>query len=106
MSRRFYSSSISYFINPNDLDQARINFEMERQFGSPNDPSKPPPQKPGDKKYLLAPAIVGMVIGGILGAVTATLVGLFIFNILIGMVVGGLAGVLAGSIVRKKMSKK
>ena len=106
MSERFCGSSISYFINPNDLDQARVNFEMERQFGSSNDPSKPPPQKPGDRKYLLAPAILGMVIGGVLGAVTATLVGLFIFDILIGMVVGGFAGILAGSIVRKQMSKK
>jgi len=70
-----------------------------------DDPEKPPPKERGDK-YLFIGTFIGLVVGGLLGAVLSLYVGWVILNIFTGLLVGGFAGLWIGSMVKKRSLSK
>ena len=71
---------------------------------SQHDPEKPPKWTPGDS-YIVLGAIVGLIAGGVLGAIGGNhyfgLAGAFI-GFIVGIITGGFIGASVGSLIRKK----
>jgi uncharacterized membrane protein len=71
---------------------------------SQHDPEKPPKWTPGDS-YIVLGAIVGLIAGGVMGAIGGNhyfgLAGAFI-GFIVGIITGGFIGASVGSLIRKK----
>lgn len=91
-------NSISYFYNPQELDDLWVRKDLESQYRSEHDPEKPPKWKPGDI-YIVIGTVVGLIVGGILG----------FFGVLFGIVgdtiAGGIIGATIGALIKKRRQK-
>ena len=74
---------------PSNEDVAEMRVKNTYRDGKPQKP------KPGDK-YILIGAIVGMIIGGVLGY------SVNLFVCIIGIIAGGIIGALAGDLIKKR----
>ena len=98
--------SMRYFFHPHEIIMRGrvIEWELEREYSSKNDPEKPPPPKRGDI-YILLGTIIGMIAGGVSGAIIGIKVQLNIFCIALcffgGVIIGALLGVFLGGIIKK-----
>jgi MFS family permease len=91
-------------------ERAQREQELQRRlrYRSEHDPEQPPRPERGDK-YILAGALVGIVIGGAAGAIVAGhyfgFIG-YLFGFWGGVIVGGIIGVLVGDVIRKRRQKQ
>jgi hypothetical protein len=96
-------SSLAFILgDPGERD--RILYETERRYRSEHEPEKPPKWTPGDSRIALG-AIIGLIAGGVLGAIAGNhyfgLAGVFT-GFIVGIIAGGIIGASIGSLIRKK----
>lgn len=92
-------------LDPGEMMKKVVELELLQQYKSGDDPEKPPPKERGDKYYALG-ALIGVIVGGIIGDMLSRFGGLILFDIIGGGVVGGFLGIFAGSLMKKRMLNK
>ncbi len=82
--------------------------EMRLQNRNENDPEQAPRPGRGDR-YILACALVGIVIGGVVGAIIGyhffSIIG-GIYGFFSGIILGGITGAFIGSVIKKRVIEK
>ena len=103
----FKGNSTTSFIYGGDsfTKQKEFEHELRRIYPSENDPERPPKWEPGDK-YTVCGTIVGLIVGGVSGAIGSRLFfGFGLFGLLGGIFPGGIIGAIIGDFIRKRRLK-
>ncbi len=99
----FIKGNSPTFFELSDPFSRQREYELERRLRSEYDPDTPPRWQPGDK-YTVTGMIIGLIVGGLLGAIGGGYH--LVFIIAGGSIAGGIIGAIAGGLIGKRLRSK
>lgn len=100
-------NSLTFIWGDPGARQRAFEAEMRMRYRSERDPERPPRWERGDK-YIIIGTIVGLIVGGALGAIIGYhYLGLIgsVFCTVGGIFIGGILGATIGNLIKKRQQK-